>query len=90
MNAIYLGELYTKDELVKMVAELRDVTSYINLMISLLEQNRCMDCGNPIKTVNYVNKCGHNPDEHTLGDAVFCIKKIKKRLEKHALHIKRK
>lgn len=85
MNAVYLGDLYTKDELVQMVANLKQALSYIDLMISLFEQKRCMDCGYPIKTVNYVNKCGHNPDEHTLGDAGFCIKKIKKRLEKNAL-----
>ena len=81
MNAIYLGDLYTKDQLVKMVADFKNCLSYIKLMISLLDQNRCMDCGYPIKTENYVNKCSHNPDEHTLGDAEFCIKKIKKRLK---------
>jgi len=67
-----------------------DILSYIRLMISLLEQDRCMDCGFPIKTVDYVNKCSHNPDEHTLGDAVFCIEKIKNRLKKDALYKTRK
>ena len=89
-NVRNFGEIYTKDEIVKVLVKLNDVISYINMVVSLYEQNRCMDCGYPIETKNYINKCSHNPKEHCLGDADTCIKKIRKELETDALYSPRK
>lgn len=81
-KARYLGDLYTKKGLVDMVGKLRNIISYIELIIGAWEGNLCPDCFSPIKTVDYVNKCSVLPDEHDLGDGVFYLKKIKERLEK--------
>ena len=55
---------------------------HIILIINRWENNLCPDCGAPIKTVDYVNKCSAKPNEHSLGDANFYLKKIKEVIEK--------
>jgi len=54
---------------------------YISTIIKRWENNLCPDCGAPIKTKDYVNKCSAKPDEHSLGDAEFYLKKIKDVIE---------
>lgn len=87
-DAIYLGKLYKKDQIIRMYADAKNCLNYIALTVQAWEENLCPDCFSPIKTVNYVNKCSAEPDLHSLGDAVFYLKKIKKRLEKDALYTK--
>jgi len=59
-----------------------DIVDEVDVLICRWEKNLCPDCGAPIKTVDYVNKCSAKPNEHSLGDAVFYLKKIKEVLEK--------
>ena len=81
-DAIYLGDLYTKHGLVEIIGKLRNVVSYIELMIGYWNDHLCPDCGAPSKLVNgYINKCSACPDEHSLCDDEFYIKKIKERLK---------
>jgi len=89
-DAYYLGDIYSKDDLIKIVANYNGCLSYIKLIIQFWEENLCPDCGAPIKTENYINKCSAKPDKHLIGDAEFYIKKIKERLIKDAIYIKRK
>ena len=89
-DAIYLGDLYTKKGLVDIIVNLKQCTSYIGLIITFWEKQLCPDCGAPCKTVNYINKCSVNPNEHSLCDNEFYLKKIKERLEKDALYRERK
>ncbi len=81
-KARYLGDIYTKKELVDIIVELKNRINYIKLIITFWEDNSCPDCGAPIKTVNYINKCSVLPNEHLLGDGEFYLRKIKERLEK--------
>ncbi len=90
MNAVYLGDLYTKSGLVDIISKLRNVVSYIGLIIRYWEDQSCPDCGAPMKLVGgYIQKCSALPDEHQLCDGEFYLKNIKKRLEDGKLYSRR-
>ncbi len=90
-EAVYLGDLYTKHGLVEIISKLKNVVSYISLMIGFWEDQSCPDCGAPMKLVGgYINKCSACPDEHLLCDDEFYLKKIKERLEEDKLYRRRK
>ena len=87
MNAVYLGDIYSKDQLVKILSNLNESISYVVLMIGFWEDNRCPDCGAPMKIVTgYLQKCSKKPNEHSLCDNEFYLKKIKEMLERNALY----
>jgi len=91
MNAIYLGDIYSKDDLVKILSNFNQTISYVVLMIRRWEDNSCPDCGAPMKIVGgYLQKCSKKPKEHLLCDNEFYLKKIKEMLERNALYKTRK
>jgi len=65
------------------IKELENRLDNIWLIIHKWKNNLCPDCGAPMKIVlGYLQKCSEKPDEHTLCDNEFYLKKIKEVLEK--------
>ena len=54
----------------------------ISVIINRWDSQLCPDCGAPIKDERYFRRCSEKPNEHSLGDAVFYLKKIKEVIEK--------
>lgn len=62
--------------------EIEDALDEVYLIINKWVKNLCPDCGAPIVDKQYFRRCSEKPKEHSLGDAVFYLKKIKEELEK--------
>jgi len=59
-----------------------DIVDEVDVLICRWEGNLCPDCGAPIKSDIFFNRCSEKPNEHSLGDAVSYLKKIKEVIEK--------
>jgi len=58
-----------------------DILDAISVIIYRWENDLCPDCHAPIIDKHYFRRCSEKPKEHSLGDAIFYLKKIKKILD---------
>lgn len=58
-----------------------DIVDEVDVLICRWEDNLCPDCGAPIKDERYFRRCSVKPNEHSLADATFYLKKIKEVIE---------
>ena len=59
-----------------------DKIGKISVTINRWDSQLCPDCGAPIKDEKYFRRCSEKPNEHSLGDSEFYLKKIKEVIEK--------